>query len=151
MKKLYYLALAAVVGIALSSCKGSSTNEPKFKLSDLQGLWQRTNSEEFVRFTTEQSDEANYLLGLEWNEAEDVHESDRWESRETLGHPGNGWFKYWFETKDGGLHELHLMDNEGAVEPKEYIVSKLTSTDLEYYEKDRTSWKFSFTKVVESK
>ena len=157
MKKLYYLALAAVVGIAMSSCSlmGGGGNTPAFKLSDLQGLWQRTNTLEFVRFTTEQSTEAGYLLGREWDENDlegtATYESDLIEAREALGHPGNGWFKYKFETTDGGLHELHLMDNEGAEIPKEYIVSKLTSTDLVYYEKGRESWKYTFTKVVESK
>jgi hypothetical protein len=43
------------------------------------------------------------------------------------------------------------MDNEGAEIPKEYIVSKLTSSELVYYEKDKENWKYSFTKVVETK
>lgn len=156
MKKFYYLAMCAIVSVVLTGCFGPSTNnEPKFSLSDLQALWQRTNTLEFIRFTTEQSDEAGYLLGREWDEDDTddmaTYESDLIEARETLGRPGNGWFKYKFTTTDGGLHEIHLMDNEGAEIPKEYIVSKLTSTDLEYYEKDKPNWKYTFTKVVESK
>jgi len=154
MKKLYYLAVAAIVAISFSSCQ-SGNNTPAFSLTDLQGLWQKNNSLEFVRFTTEQSEETGYLLGREWDEDDSeglaVYELDLIEARETLGHPGNGWFKYKFETKDGGLHELHLMDNQGAEIPKEYIVSKLTSTELVYYEKDKENWKYSFIKVVESK
>ena len=43
------------------------------------------------------------------------------------------------------------MDNGGAEIPKVYVVSVLTDTKLEYYEKDYTSNKFYFSKVVESK
>ena len=139
MKNIKFL-LIAVLGVALASCN-MMNNKPSYQLSDLQGLWQENNTEHFVRFTTEQSDEAKYLYGREWDEAEETYEED-------LVLHGNGWFKYWFETT-GDLHELHLMDNHGAEIPKEYIVSKLTSTDLEYYEKDKKSNKFFFSKVVE--
>ena len=127
----------------MTSCGLFNNNNPEYKLSDLQGLWQENNTEHFVRFTTEQSDEAGYLYGREWHEDEDVFESD-------LKPYGNGWFKYLFETS-GNLTEIHLMDNGGAEVPKVYIVSKLNDTELEYYEKDRTSNKFSFSKVVETK
>lgn len=132
-----------VLGIAMTSCGLFNNNNPEYKLSDLQGLWQENNAEHFVRFTTEQSDEAGYLYGREWHEDEDVFESD-------LKPYGNGWFKYLFETS-GNLTEIHLMDNGGAEVPKVYVVSSLTSDKLEYYEKDRTSNKFSFSKVVEAK
>ena len=145
MKKFYYLALVALVGIAFSSCSmiGGKDNEPSYQLSSLQALWQENNTEHFVRFTTEQSDETSYLYGREWDEAEDVFEED-------LLPYGNGWFKYKFES-NGKLTEIHLMDNGGAEIPKVYVVTKLTSTDLEYYEKDRSSNKFYFSKVVETK
>lgn len=141
MNKSIKFLLIAVLGVALASCSMMGGGEkPEYRLSDLQGLWQENNTEHFVRFTTEQSDEAKYLYGREWDEAEDVYEED-------LVPQGDGWFKYWFETT-GDLHELHLMDNHGAEIPKEYIVSKLTSTDLEYYEKDKKANMFYFTKVV---
>lgn len=38
------------------------------------------------------------------------------------------------------------MDNQGAVIPKEYVVSKLTNSELEYYESDDKKNKFYFTK-----
>jgi len=154
MKKFYQLAICAIVALSLSGCFGG-TIEPEFRLSDLQGLWQRDNTQEFVRFTTEQSDEAGYLYGREWDEDDSeglaTYESDLLEARDKLGHPGNGWFKYKFTTSNGGLHEIHLMDNEGAEIPKEYIVSKLTASELVYYEKGRENWKYSFTKVVETR
>ena len=143
MKKIYYLALVALVGIAFSSCNMLGPSQPEYKLSDLQALWLENGTEHYVRFTTEQSDEAKYLYGREWDEAEEVYEED-------LKPQGNGWFKYLFETT-GSLTEIHLMDNGGAEIPKVYVVSKLTSTDLEYYEKERKSNKFYFTKVVTKK
>ena len=152
MKKCLRLFLVALMGVALSSCSGlfGGGNDPEYRLSDLQALWLENGTQHYVRFTTEQSDETNYLYGREWHEDEDVHESDLFESLETLGVHGDGWFKYWFETK-GDLHEIHFQDNQGAEIPKEYIVSKLTDTDLEYYEKGRQNSKFYFTKVVETK
>lgn len=144
MKKLYYLALAAVVGIAMSSCSmmGGGGNSPSsFNLSDLQGLWEENNTQHYVRFTTEQSNEAGYLYGREWDEAEDISEDD-------LTPYGNGWFKYKFFETNGDLIEIHLMDNGGAELPKVYVVYKLTETELSYYEKDYPSKRYYFSKMV---
>lgn len=148
--------LVAVLGIALSSCSLIGGGEtPEYRVADLQGLWLENNTEHYVRFTSEQSDEVGYLLGREWDEADwddpdmTAEEYLIW-NREQLGHPGNGWFKYKLETK-GDLTEIHLMDNEGAEIPKSYVVSKLTSTELQYYEKDRKTSKFYFSKVVTTK
>ena len=143
MRKIYYLALVALVGIAFSSCNMLGPSKPEYRLSDLQALWLENGTEHYVRFTTEQSDEQKYLYGREWDEAEEVYE-------EALKPYGNGWFKYLFETT-GSLTEIHLMDNGGAEIPKVYVVSKLTSTELEYYEKDRKNNKFAFSKVVLAK
>ena len=134
--------MVALVGIALSSC---SLKENEYQVSDLQGLWLEDNTEHYVRFTTDQSDEAGYLLGREWDLAEDVHEQDLIAQYERDHRPGNGWFKYWLKT-NGDLMEFHYMDNDGAIIPKVYIVTTLTKTKLAYYEKDQKSNKFSFTK-----
>ena len=56
MRKIYYLALVALVAIAFTGCK-ENTNEPEFRLTDLQGLWLEDNTEHYVRFTDEKSDE----------------------------------------------------------------------------------------------
>ena len=139
----------AVAGVVLASCN-MVNNTPSFQLSDLQGLWQENGTEHFVRFTNDPSDETGYLYGREWNEDDDKFEQDLLDAAEKLGHPGNGWFKYKFVVSDAGLHEIHFMDNEGADIPKfDYVVSKLTDTDLVYYEKDNKAKKTSFTKVVE--
>lgn len=141
MNKSIKFLLLAFVGVALASC--SMFNKPEYRLSDLQGLWQENQTEHFVRFTTEQSDEAGYLYGREWDEAENIYEDE-------LTPKGNGWFKYEFKTS-GDLTEIHLMDNGGAEIPKVYVVSKLTDTALEYYEKEYKTHKYYFTKVVEKK
>ena len=152
MRKFYSLALLALVGLAFSSC-GVFNNKPEYKLSDLQGLWledkDTTQVMHYVRFTTEQSDEPTYLYGREWDEKEDVFEKDLLDFLAKHGIHGNGWFKYLFETT-GDLTEIHLMDNGGAEIPKTYVVSKLTDTELKYYEKDRKNISFSFSKVVET-
>ena len=158
MKKLFYWTLVVLVSIAFSSCSlfgGGKSNNPSFQLSDLQGLWEENNTEHYVRFTTERAEEYPYFVGLEWDNA-DWNDPDMtfeefliW-NRYELGHLVNGWFQYKFET-NGNLTEIHFMDNGGAEIPKIYIVSTLTDTKLEYYEKDYKSHKFYFTKVVESK
>ena len=154
MKKSFKFILIALVGIVLASCN-MINNSPSFQLSDLQGLWQENGTQKYVRFTTEQSDETGYLYGREWNDAEWDDPDMTYEeyliwNRDKLGHPGNGWFKYLFETT-GNLTEIHLMDNGGAEIPKVYVVSKLTDTDLVYYDKDYKDKKHYFTKVVETK
>ena len=142
MRNFRFLFLA-LVGLALASCDMFNKTTPSYQLSDLQGLWQENNTEHYVRFTKEQSDETGYLYGREWDEAEDISESD-------LTPYGNGWFKYLFETT-GSLTEIHLMDNGGAEIPKVYVVTVLTDTELSYYEKEHKSIKFSFSKVVAAK
>ena len=143
MKKSIQFLFLAFVAVALASCDMFNKTTPSYQLSDLQGLWQENNTEHYVRFTKEQSEETGYLYGREWDEAEDITEDD-------LLPKGNGWFKYLFETT-GSLTEIHLMDNGGAEIPKVYVVTTLTDTELSYYEKEHKSIKFSFSKVVVTK
>ena len=151
MKKLYYMALAAVVGIALSSCSlMNGDKSPKFSLSNLQGYWQNNQEQKWhIHFTTEATQDPDYpFYGYEWGSfGDDVTEQDVLNDKY-----GNGWFKYDFETTTGGLHEIHLMTTGGGEIPKYYYtVSILTETELEYYEKDRPNSKVKFTKVVSAK
>ena len=143
MRKSIQFLFLAFVAVALASCDMFNKTTPSYQLSDLQGLWQENNTEHYVRFTTEQSEETGYLYGREWDEAEDITEDD-------LLPKGNGWFKYLFETT-GSLTEIHLMDNGGAEIPKVYVVTVLNDTELSYYEKEHKSIKFNFTKVVTTK
>ena len=125
--------------IAMTSCFGPNPPEViKFKEADLLGLWQETGTEAYVRFTSEKDDTGEYKYGREWNESEDIFESD-------LLPYGNGWFKYKLVQSD--LTEIHLMDNGGAEVPKVYVVTKLTDTELQY--KDNFGTTHSFDKVVE--
>lgn len=121
----------------MTSCFGSS-EEPTFAENDLLGLWQETGTEAYVRFTSEKDDTGEYKYGREWDESEDIFESD-------LLPYGNGWFKYKLVQSD--LTEIHLMDNGGAEVPKVYVVTKLTDTELQY--KDNFGTTHSFDKVVE--
>lgn len=126
-----------VIAVAMTSCFGPS-NEPDFVEADLLGLWQETGTEAYVRFTAEQDETGEYKYGCEWDESEDIFESD-------LQPYGNGWFKYKLVKSD--LTEIHLMDNGGAEVPKVYVVTKLTDTELQY--KDDFGTTHSFDKVVE--
>ena len=146
-KSVFCIALVALVALAFSSCQ---KNEPAFYLQDLQGLWLEkgdTITGHYVRFTEEKSEENPYLLGREWTK-KDKREEDLLNQRKKDGRPGNGWFKYELKT-DGTLTEIHLMKNGGAEIPQVFIVSKLTETVLEYYEKDNKDWKYNFTKAKE--
>lgn len=131
------VGLLVVIAVAMTSCFGPS-NEPDFVEADLLGLWQETGTEAYVRFTSEKDDTGEYKYGREWDESEDIFESD-------LLPYGNGWFKYKLVKSD--LTEIHLMDNGGAEIPKIYVVTKLTDTALQY--KDDFGTTHSFDKVVE--
>mgnify|MGYP003291133979 CR=1 FL=1 len=123
--------------IAMTSCFGSS-EEPTFKENDLLGLWQETGTEAYVRFTSEQDETGEYKYGREWDESEDIFESD------PLPY-GNGWFKYKLVQND--LKEIHLMENGSADIPKIYTVLQLTEDVLKY--KDDSGVIHSYLKVVE--
>ena len=137
-RSILFSTLACIM-IAMTSCFGSS-EEPTFVENDLLGLWQEKGTEAYVRFTSEQDKTGEYKYGREWNESEDIFESD-------LLPYGNGWFKYKLVKSD--LTEIHLMDNGGAEVPKIYVVTKLTAGDLEY--KDNFGTTHIFEKVLEVK
>ena len=135
--RIILFSTLACIAIAMTSCYGSS-EEPTFVENDLLGLWQETGTEAYVRFTSEKDDTGAYKYGREWDESEDIFESD-------LLPYSNGWFKYKLVKSD--LTEIHLMDNGGAEIPKIYVVTKLTDTVLQY--KDDFGTTHSFDKVVE--
>lgn len=129
--------ILTIIAIAMTSCF-NTTEEPTFVENDLLGLWQEKGTEAYVRFTSEKDDTGEYKYGREWDESEDIFESD-------LLPRDNGWFKYKLVQSD--LTEIHLMDNGGAEVPKVYVVTKLTDTELQY--KDNFGTTHSFDKVVE--
>ena len=137
--KSFLISTLLFVTAVMTSCFGPN-EEPTFVENDLLGLWQEKGTEAYVRFTSEKDDAGEYKYGREWDESEDIFESD-------LKPYGNGWFKYKLVKSD--LTEIHLMDNGGAEIPKVYIVTKLTAGDLEY--KDNIGTTHVFEKVVEAK
>jgi hypothetical protein len=138
-RKLIFSTVLAMVAIAMTSCFGPNPPEViAFKEADLLGLWQEQNTQAYVRFTSEQDDKGEYKYGREWDESEDIFESD-------LKPYGNGWFKYKLVQSD--LTEIHLMDNGGANIPKVYQVLKLTAGELQY--KDDFGTTHTFDKVLE--
>lgn len=120
----------------MASCVG--VEEPMN--GNIVGLWLEDGTGHYVRFTTEQAD-ATYQYGYEWNENEYITEEDVLNDKH-----GNGWFKWLLEKPQ--LTEIHLMSNGGAEIPKIYTITKLTETELNYYEKEHKNNKFSFKKVV---
>ena len=126
----------ALIALAMSSCKKEA--DVSFEEANLLGLWQESGTQLFVRFTAEKDSTGQYKYGWEWNEAEDVTESD-------LVPYGNGWFKYKLQKAD--LTEIHLMDNGGAEIPKVYTVEKLTDSELVYVDDYKRS--HSLLKIAE--
>ena len=136
MKKSTILfGVVAIVAMVMVSCQ---IDKPTFQEADLLGLWQENGQEAFVRFTAEKDSTGEYKYGREWDESDDMSESD-------LKPYGNGWFKYKLVKSD--LTEIHLMDNGSAENPKVYTVLHLTEDALEY--KDDRGITTTFAKVVE--
>ena len=142
MKKSTILfGVVAIVAMMMTSCQ---MEKPSFQEADLLGLWSKGDATgldsvpvEFVRFTPEQDETGEYKYGREWDESEDIFESD-------LLPYGNGWFKYKLVQSD--LTEIHLMDNGSADIPKIYQVVKLNAGELQY--KDAQGKTYHFSKVV---
>ena len=134
-KRTILFGVLAIVAMVMISCQ---VDKPTFQEADLLGLWQEDGTEAFVRFTAEKDSTGEYKYGREWDESDDMSESD-------LKPYGNGWFKYKLVKSD--LTEIHLMDNGGAEIPKVYTVLHLTEDALEY--KDDRGVTTTFAKVVE--
>lgn len=134
-KRTILFGVLAIVAMVMISCQ---SDKPTFQEADLLGLWQENGQEAFVRFTAEKDSTGEYKYGREWDESDEMSESD-------LKPYGNGWFKYKLVKSD--LTEIHLMDNGGADIPKVYTVLNLTEDALEY--KDDRGVTTTFAKVVE--
>lgn len=134
-KKIVFFSVVALLAIVVTSCQ----KEVSFQEVDLLGLWQEEGTEAFVRFTAENDSTGEYKYGREWDESDEMSESD-------LKPYGNGWFKYKLVKSD--LTEIHLMDNGAAELPEKYVVIELTDTDLQY--EDDRGVSHSFDKVVEN-
>ena len=142
MKKFYFLALMALIGIAFSSCENMNKKQKEFFIKDLQGKWRTDGKQEYWRFSTEQvtlSGYNGYYWAWEWDEGEDVQESDR------TSHPyGNGWFMY--KIQGDQLLEIHKAEYDWDDVPKVYTLIELTSTRLVYHPKEYPKDKRYYTK-----
>lgn len=139
MKKWYFLALIALIGFAFSSCENMGKKQKEYFVEDLQGKWCKDGQQDYRRFASEQASREGYYWGWEWDEGEDVQESDR------TSHPyGNGWFMYTIQGDQ--LLEIEKTEYGWADIPKVYIISELTSTKLVYYPKDYPKDKRYYTK-----
>ena len=134
-KNILRIAIVALVGVFMASCMG--VEEPMN--GNIVGLWLEDGTQHYVRFTTEQAD-STYQYGYEWHEDEEGTENDVLKDKH-----GNGWFKWLLEKPQ--LTEIHLMSNGGADIPKIYTITKLTETELQYYEKEQPKNKFSFSRM----
>ena len=74
-RRITILGILAVIALAMTSCFNHD-NTPTFAERDLLGLWQEDGTEAFVRFTTEQDETGEYKYGREWDESEDIFESN---------------------------------------------------------------------------
>lgn len=149
MKKVCNLLILGIVLMLIATgCKGNEDVEI-VEPHNIYGYWKKTTGNEYLRFMTEQEDmrDGDYLFGYEWNEDDEVYESD------VLNQPhGNGWFKYKITTDTVGrkttttLFEIMKMDYGWADIPKQYKVSVLSSSKMVY--EDDYSKTFQFSKVT---
>lgn len=145
MKKVYYVLLAAFVGMALSSCSLlGGDKETSYKPSDLQGKWVEDGTLHYICFSTESASSLRegYYWGYEWHEddpAGAVYEQDVLQDRY-----GNGWFMYnvaqseWLQINQS---------NDGWMEvPQVYTITELNATHCTYYKKGYKNEKQYYTK-----
>ena len=136
MKKFYYLALIAILGLCFAGCE---KKQKEFFVKDLQGKWCKDGAQDYRRFATDKASREGYYWGWEWDEGEDVQESDR------TSHPqGNGWFMYTIQGDQ--LLEIEKTEYGWVDIPKVYIISELSDTKLIYYPKDYPKDKRYYTK-----
>lgn len=129
MKKFrLLLCLAAVAAVAATCCVSCTPEEENFDRIDLVGKWVRTSNgitgTEYWRYRADST-------GITWDTGDDVSEAE-------------GQAFTW--TLDGNqLTQIHQFESSGAVVPKTYTVTTLTSLQLVY--KDNYGQTFEFAKA----
>lgn len=100
-------------------------DEPKADIRML-GKWQNEENPHWYRVYYDDWETDDYFWGKEWNEDEDIQETD-------LRFHGNGWFLW---RKEGNtVNELVVTDGSIAVIPHSYTISFLSSERMTYSEK----------------
>lgn len=105
----------------------------------LLGKWQNTDNPQWYRVYTDEEAKDGYYWGHEWDESEDIMESD-------LTPHGNGWFMW--KKRGSKVMEFATADNDGQLIPYPYIISKLFYTELTYKE-GNSGKKQNFQKVTD--
>jgi hypothetical protein len=130
MKKSCLRVLAALCLLPLfCSCLPE-----EFFLSDtyditlLPGLWCLNGSQLYYRYYADGT-------GCTWDEADDITEAE--------AQP------FTWEVDESEMIHIHLTETGTAQVPKYYIITKLTESELRYYDAYVTSKRYAFTKVVE--
>ena len=141
MRKFYYLALIALIGIAFSAC---NSKEPiEYSLSDMQGLWRENGTEHFMRFTTDAADslKTGYLWGYEWDESDGTEENDLLQPDMKYG---NSWFIYHLEGEK--WLQTNTMSIGSGLIPVTYVITVLNSSTFEFYKDGYKNEKQAYTK-----
>ena len=141
MRKFYYLALIALIGIAFSAC--SKVDPIEYSLSDMQGLWKENGTEHFMRFTTDAADslKTGYLWGYEWDESDGTEENDLLQPDMKYG---NSWFIYHLEGEK--WLQTNTMSIGSGLIPVTYVITVLNSSTFEFYKDGYKNEKQAYTK-----
>ncbi|MBR1783835.1 MAG: lipocalin family protein [Bacteroidales bacterium] len=118
----------AVLAVALAAMAAGCTPKEshiEVRPSQLLGLWQRSNTQEYWRYTEN-------ATGVTWDEADDVHED---ESNLTFS---------WTLDEDRLTHVFTGMEGNQAV-PKVYTITAISNTSMRW--RDDYSMEYSFTRV----
>lgn len=92
----------------------------------LPGKWQQDDTQVFYRYNADGT-------GCTWDEADDITEEE--------AQP------FTWEVDGSEMIHIHLTETGTAEVPKYYILTRLTESELRYYDAYVTSKKYTFTKV----
>lgn len=145
MKKFLFVAMAIVMTIGFCSCN----KDDDFNSADLVGDWINNPDAGWHKvYTTDavspdQVDgKEDYRWGYEYGQYGETDLEEVMDDRH-----GNGWFMW--QLSGNHLVEYNAMNISSGVAPKEYTITTLTATSLNYKEatnnKQPRSW--TFTKV----
>ena len=116
--------------------------------SAIVGKWHSTDKPGWYKVYLDDYDDDGYYWGKEWDESEDVYETD-------LTYHGNGWFRWRRDGKQ--LTEIHLMSIKSEVPiTKTWNVSTYPPTDRKQRHKffrgrkQKDSNQIDFTQVTDS-
>lgn len=145
MEKIIKFGIFAWATIMLASCSMFGGKEDLTGTeAQLIGKWQNEKDKGWYRVfyadavvNDSISAYEGYKWGKEWNESEDVYESD-------LTEHGNGWFMW--RKNSAELFEIEFMEYDFARIPQQNTITLLNDTRLEYKEQDGRARQFNKVK-----